>query len=90
LQLTHDGYGLTLNGETPTSYRYTWAQGAVGATSGKHFFNVTVTAPGDGHVVVGFVDGKVSATDSALARRVSFDFLGGGYFFRFDLQISRW
>jgi hypothetical protein len=39
LAVSADGYALTLAGDPPT---FAWAQGAVGVTSGKHWFSVSV------------------------------------------------
>jgi hypothetical protein len=60
LQLTHDAFGLTLS---DACHRVVWAQGAVGATSGKHFFQVSVTAPGYGDVMAGWVDDKLNVKE---------------------------
>ncbi len=66
LQLTHGGFGLWRNETNGASL---WAQGPVGVTRGKHFFQVCViesgcvTAPGDG-CTVGFVDDKISLTEN--------------------------
>jgi hypothetical protein len=55
LQLTHDGHGLSSAAESA----WRWAHGAVGVTSGKHFFQVRVTNSGRYcHVMVGWVDEK--------------------------------
>jgi hypothetical protein len=64
LQLTHDGFGLTLS-ETIGKWR--WAQGV---TSGKHFFEVCVTAPGGGYLTVGWVDDNVSHRPQSRAPRL--------------------
>jgi hypothetical protein len=58
--LTHGGYGLARD---ESVNRCWWAQGAPGVTSGKHFFQVSVTAPGDGGVIIGFVDDKLSRVE---------------------------
>jgi hypothetical protein len=55
LQPTHGGYGLAKHEFSAAC----WAQGAVGVTSGKHFFNVCVTALGAGGIFFGFVDDKI-------------------------------
>jgi hypothetical protein len=58
LQLTHDGHGLTC-GVSEGSNR--WAQGPIGVSSGKHYFQVCVSNPAaDGNVNVGWVDDKFS------------------------------
>jgi hypothetical protein len=59
LMLTHDGFGLSLG------LANTWrcAQGAVGVTSGKHFFSVTVTRSKFGWVKVGWVDRALRSDD---------------------------
>ncbi len=61
LQLSHDGFGLLC---VHRPYRWCWAQGPVGVTSGKHFFQVSITAPDRGYVMVGFVDDKISILGS--------------------------
>jgi hypothetical protein len=58
LQLAHGGFGLVHDGEVGSF----WAQGPVGVTRGKHFFEVCVAAPSDANSFVGFVDDKI-ATD---------------------------
>jgi hypothetical protein len=58
LRLTHGGFGLA-RGRVDTSY--VWTQGAVGVTSGKHFFQVCTFAAAPGDVTpVGWVDDKIS------------------------------
>jgi hypothetical protein len=65
LQLTHGGFGLA---GSDFARACCWAQGPVGATSGKHYFQVCVTSPCDFHrdVALGWVDDKISisANDS--------------------------
>jgi hypothetical protein len=55
LQPTHGGFGLAAR-----SAGGWWAQGPNGATSGKHFFQVSVTSQGGYDFKVGFVDAKIS------------------------------
>jgi hypothetical protein len=52
-----DGSALTMTSEQPA---YAWAQGAVGVTSGKHFFQVCVPSVGRDGIFVGVVDDKIS------------------------------
>jgi hypothetical protein len=62
LQLTHDGFGVSCT-ETASSANvgWSWAQGDLGVTSGKHWFQVAIVALGrGGHVTVGWVDDKIS------------------------------
>jgi hypothetical protein len=54
LRLTHGGFGLYDRGSDDDPPR--WAQGAVAATMSKHFFQVCVTAPRGGYVMLGWVD----------------------------------
>ncbi len=56
---THGGFGLTCRTRKPYA-GWCWSQGPIGVTSGKHFFQVSITASGGGYVVVGFVDDKIS------------------------------
>jgi hypothetical protein len=65
LQLTHGGFGLARGaisnyGGCEPDGPVGWAQGPVGVTAGKHFFQVRVTAPGDGRLAFGWIDGLVS------------------------------
>jgi hypothetical protein len=58
LQHTHNGSGLRLS---DSSAMLAWAQGPVGVTNGKHYFQVCVTEHGnDNRVTVGWVDDKIS------------------------------
>jgi hypothetical protein len=59
IRLTHGGFGL-LRGD-PGTWRC--VQGAVCVTSGRHHFQVSITNPGNGLVMVGFVDDKVADGD---------------------------
>jgi hypothetical protein len=61
LQMTHDGFGLTL---TDTRGFSRWAQGPVGVTSGKHWFSVSITAIGRWSLAAGWVDAEISVTAS--------------------------
>jgi hypothetical protein len=56
LRPTHGGYGLTRDEDTGGW----WAQGAVGVTSGSHFFQVCVTEAGGGDMALAWVDDKIS------------------------------
>jgi hypothetical protein len=63
MQPTHGGFGLTRY----TTNRPLWAQGPVGVTTGKHYFQVCIVASVRGTVsydapLVGWVDGKISVT----------------------------
>jgi hypothetical protein len=63
LCLTHDGFGLSRGGrfddpDSDDEFEHCWAQGPVGVTRGKHFFQVSVTTTGD--VTLGWVDRKLS------------------------------
>jgi hypothetical protein len=59
LQLACGGFGLVRVG----CANLLWAQGAVGVTSGKHFFQVSVTAPGPfSYIMAGWLDDKISVT----------------------------
>jgi hypothetical protein len=57
LQLTHGGFGLSGGARS-----LCWAQGPVGVTSGKHWFQVSVTG---GAFMVGFVDDKIKISSGA-------------------------
>ncbi len=59
LHLFADGRGVR-RGAAASGEHVFWAQGAMGLTSGKHFFQVVVTSTSDGSVMVGFVDPVVS------------------------------
>ncbi len=60
LQLAHGGFGLTCVG----GGGWRWAQGPVGLTSGKHFFQVCITAGAySGSIMVGFADRKISVSE---------------------------
>jgi hypothetical protein len=59
-----------------------WAQGPLGVTSGKHFFSVSVTAPGGnvgGNVMVGFLDDNVTDVALQLVGRVGTKASGEAY-----------
>jgi hypothetical protein len=60
LAVSGDGSAMTLTSDPPT---VAWAQGAVGVTSGKHWFSVTVTRSEDGFVKVGWVDRALRTDD---------------------------
>jgi hypothetical protein len=77
LQLTHGGFGLT----HMTSGGRRWAQGPVGVSSGKHFFQVSITEPGQGRVIsVGFVDDKISVSQDDGVGRPSTHAAGAVFF----------
>jgi hypothetical protein len=57
LRATHGGFGLTRNDGQHEFPAVCWAQGPVGATSGKHYFQVSITM--GCNVSVGWVDGKL-------------------------------
>ncbi len=61
LAVSGDGSALTLTNDVAA---YVWAQGAVGVTSGKHWFSVTVTRSNDAWVKVGWVDRALRTDDS--------------------------
>jgi hypothetical protein len=63
LQLTHGGCGLTFAGLRMDASGNKWAQGPIGVTSGKHFFQVCFSQPQDGCIMLGWVDDKISAPD---------------------------
>jgi hypothetical protein len=58
LQATHDGFGLARQ----HAGTWCWAQGAVGVTSVKHFFQVCVTAHRNDGLALGWADDKISTT----------------------------
>jgi hypothetical protein len=77
LHPTHGGYGLAL--EVP--FADSWAQGPVGVTSGKHFFQVSVTAPGRVNLAfVGWLDDKVSLTETDWVGSPSTQASGAAYY----------
>jgi hypothetical protein len=62
LRLTHEGFGISRSiGDPRIDAEACCAQGPVGATSGKHYFSVSVTNPGAG-TIIGWVDNKISVT----------------------------
>ncbi len=61
LPLTHGGHGLKT-----ASMGWRWAQGPAGVTSGRHFFQVSITASGGGIVIVGMVDDKISVENDVV------------------------
>jgi hypothetical protein len=58
LLLSHGGFGLRCG----DSEGWARAQGVVGVTSGRHFFQVFVTALADGFIAIGWVDDKIEVT----------------------------
>ncbi len=62
MQLTHTGFGVSLARDTGSDFCHFWAQGPIGVTSGKHYFQVSVIA-GRGGLSVGWLDNKLSASD---------------------------
>jgi hypothetical protein len=60
LVVSGDGSALRLTSQ-PTAYA--WAQGAVGVTSGKHWFSVCITQSTNGETKVGWVDDRALRTD---------------------------
>jgi hypothetical protein len=62
LQLTHGGSGLALN---QAGRNWHWAQGPVGVTGGKHYFQVSVTDPGYGGVMLGWTISRGGDTDAS-------------------------
>jgi hypothetical protein len=63
LELTHDGCRLMLSFGRAVS-ELCWAQGAVGVTCGKHFFQVSVTTARGGNLLAGWIDDKISTQAS--------------------------
>jgi hypothetical protein len=61
LQLARGGFGLQVSKDCDGPGRL-WAQDNVGVTSGKHYFQVCVTAAGETRTLVGFVDDKICVT----------------------------
>jgi hypothetical protein len=57
LEPSHGGFGLVCSATTNDQQR--WAQGPLGVTRGKHYFQVCVTTASYGNVVAGWVDGKI-------------------------------
>jgi hypothetical protein len=57
-----DGSALTL---TSNLLGFAWAQGPVGATSGKHWFSVSVTQSNNCFLRVGWVDRALSFADTS-------------------------
>jgi hypothetical protein len=64
LLLTNGGFGLTVR-PAVTCIGLSCAQGPVGATSGKHYFQVCVTESGNGAVALGWVDDKLNKDDDS-------------------------
>ncbi len=60
LVMSSDGSELTLTREGPA---YAWAQGAVGVTSGKHWFSVSVAQNTNNLVRIGWVDRALRTDD---------------------------
>jgi hypothetical protein len=60
LALTHGGFGLSCRG---ARLRF-WAQGPVGVTSGKHFFQVCIAAAGISIVNMGWADDNEQPIDN--------------------------
>jgi hypothetical protein len=83
LQLTHGGYGV-LNAVGGS----VWAQGAVGVTSGKHWFSVSITRSTFSYVRVGWLDRALRCDDcreegpgSTHSSASGATFMPAGYFY---------
>jgi hypothetical protein len=63
----HAELQLTRGGVTLARWQtgaWCWAQGAVGVTSSKHYFQMCVTALADASAMMGFADDKISLTEN--------------------------